>query len=35
MKPYKIVVEKHTELRTILTQAGISREDFLKAFKDQ
>ena len=26
---------KKSTLRTILTQAGISREDFLKAFEDQ
>jgi hypothetical protein len=26
---------KKSTLRTILTQAGISREDFLQAFEDQ
>lgn len=26
---------KKSTLRTIVTQAGISREDFLKAFEDQ
>ena len=32
--PNHPIIKKST-LRTILTQAGISREDFLKAFEDQ